>query len=75
MCTVMILLMFMFCVLSMAGAVSHASSHAEALPETLLPKTTPDNTSRNKLDESFIDTLMRYQVNVLTPDVNTYSLW
>jgi len=41
--------------------VNGALSHVEAL----LPKAPPDNTNKNKLDESFLDTLMRCQVSFL----------
>jgi len=55
----------------MAGTKNGAVNRAEALHESMLPKALPDNASKNKLDESFLDTLMRCQVGVFIVDVSS----
>ena len=62
------------CQFSVAGTVNGALSSTEALPEAQLSKALSNNTSKNKLDESFLDTLMRCQVSVHLVDVSSWFI-
>ena len=64
------------CSVSMAGTVVDVLSHAEsAHPKVPLPKASADNTSKNKLDESFFDMLMRCQVSILIADILVFAVF
>jgi len=56
-------------IVSIAGTVTAESSH----PDMLLPKTSADNTSKNRQDESFFDMLMRCQVSIFIVQILLFS--